>query len=237
MYDSEGEKIGSAGQVFFDDTTGAPDWVTVRTGFVGTKESFVPLEGARTEGGDLHVAYGKETIKAAPNVDVDAGHLSPQEEGRLFEHYGRGDDTGFSDIRVPAGTSPDVPGERSDSAMTRSEEQLRVGTESREAGRARLRKYIVTEQQTVTVPVQREEVRVEREPITETNREAAGAGPELSEAEHEVVLHEEKVVVDKQAVPVERVRLDTQTVTEDQQVTEEIRKEHIEAEGVEPQRR
>ena len=117
-------------------------------------------------------------------------------------------------------------------AMTRSEEQLRVGTQTRESGRARLRKYIVTEQQTVTVPVQREEVRLEREPITEANIAAATEGPELSEAEHEVVLHEEQVVVEKKAVPVERVRLDTETVTEEQQVTEDIRKEHIETEGV-----
>lgn len=183
---------------------------------------------------DLRVPYDKETIKAAPNVDVEAGHLSQEEENRLFEHYGRGYDTGYAETRPTTASSP---GRDTDSAMTRSEEQLRVGTESREAGRARLRKYIVTEQQTVTVPVQREEVRLEREPITETNREAAMSGPELSEAEHEVVLHEEQVVVDKRAVPVERVRLDTETVTEDRQVTEEVRKEHIEAEGVDPERR
>ena len=84
------------------------------------------------------------------------------------------------------------------------------------AGRARLRKYVVTEQETVTVPVQREEVRIEREPITDANRGEALDGPAISEEEHEVVLHEERPVVEKEAVPVERVRLDTETVTEQQ---------------------
>jgi uncharacterized protein (TIGR02271 family) len=111
--------------------------------------------------------------------------------------------------------------------MTRSEEELRVGTETRERGRARLRKHVTTEQQTVTVPVQREELRVEREPITDANLDAATSGPVISEEEHEVTLHEEEVMVDKRAMPKERVRLDTETVTDERQISEEVRKEHI----------
>jgi uncharacterized protein (TIGR02271 family) len=123
--------------------------------------------------------------------------------------------------------------------MTRSEEELRVGTQQREAGRARLRKYIVTEQVTQTVPVRHEEVRVEREPITDANRDRALSGADISEEEHEVVLHEEEPVVEKRTVPKERVRLDTETVTEDRELSEEIRKERIEtegAQGVRPER-
>ena len=116
-----------------------------------------------------------------------------------------------------------------DDAMTRSEEQLHVGTETVTAGKARLRKYVVTEQQTVTVPVSHEEVRIEREPVTDANREAAMDGPSIAEAEHEVVLTEEQVVVNKEATPVERVRLTTDTVTEDREVTEEVRKEQIDS--------
>jgi uncharacterized protein (TIGR02271 family) len=90
-----------------------------------------------------------------------------------------------------------------------------------------VRKYVTTEQQTVTVPVQREEVRVEREPITDANLDAATSGPAISEEEHEVTLHEETPVVEKRAVPRERVRLDKETVTEQRQVDEEVRKEQI----------
>jgi uncharacterized protein (TIGR02271 family) len=131
----------------------------------------------------------------------------------------------------------DTSGPTTDQAMTRSEEELQVGTQTREAGRARLRKYVVTETQQVTVPVQREELRVEREPITDANLDAATSGPAISEEEHEVTLREEEVVVDKRAVPKERVRLDTETVTEERQVSEEIRKEQIEVDGQDQLRR
>ena len=107
-----------------------------------------------------------------------------------------------------------------------------MGTRSEEVGRARLRKYVVTENVTETVPVTREEVRIEREPITDANIGNAMDGPAISEEEHEVTLHAERAVVAKEAVPVERVRLDKETVTEHETVTEGLRKEEIEVDGV-----
>ena len=121
----------------------------------------------------------------------------------------------------------DTSGPTTDDAMTRSEEQLHVGTEGVEAGRARLRKYVVTENVTQTVPVSHEEVRLEREPISDANRDAALSGEPITEEEHEVTLHAERPVVEKEAVPVERVRLTTDTVTEEAQVNETVRKEQI----------
>jgi uncharacterized protein (TIGR02271 family) len=121
-----------------------------------------------------------------------------------------------------------VSGEETDDAMTRSEEELRVGTTEREAGRARLRKYVVTENETRTVPVKREEVRVEREPITDANVGDAMDGPAISEEEHEVVLHEEEVVAEKRAVPKERVRLDKDVEVEERTVSEQVRSEQVE---------
>ena len=99
----------------------------------------------------------------------------------------------------------DVSGPTTDDAMTRSEEELRVGTRTHETGRVRLRTYVVTEHVQQTVPVRREEVRVEREPISDANVDQAMAGPEISEEEHEVVLHEEEPVVETRVVPKERV--------------------------------
>ena len=112
--------------------------------------------------------------------------------------------------------------------MTRSEEELRVGTERRETGRARLKKFVVTEQVETTVPVQREEVRVEREPITDANRDAALSGGDITEEEHEVTLHAEEPVVQKDVVAKERVRMDTDVVTDERQISEDVRKERIE---------
>jgi uncharacterized protein (TIGR02271 family) len=120
--------------------------------------------------------------------------------------------------------------------MTRSEERLSVGTRAEEVGRARLRKYVVTENVTETVPVTHEEVRVEREPITDANIGAAMDGPAISEEEHEVTLHAERPVVEKEAVPVERVRLGTETVTDQETVSADMRKEQIEVDGPDDQR-
>jgi uncharacterized protein (TIGR02271 family) len=153
---------------------------------------------------------------------------------------GYADTTGTgADASLGSNTSSngyDTSGPTTDDAMTRSEERLNVGTERRETGRARLRKHVVTEQQTVTVPVSHDEVRIEREPITEANRGAAMAGPDLSDEEHEVVLTEERPVVDKETVPVERVRLDKETVTDQQRVTEDVRSERIDTDGLEGRR-
>jgi uncharacterized protein (TIGR02271 family) len=121
--------------------------------------------------------------------------------------------------------------------MTRSEEQLRVGTETRQAGKARLRKYVTTEHQHTTVPVSHDEVTLEREPITDTNRGNAYDGPAISEEEHEVTLHAERPVVDTEAVPVERVRVGKQTVTDQETVGGDVRKEQIEVDDTELRRR
>jgi uncharacterized protein (TIGR02271 family) len=210
MVDREGDRVGAIEAIYLDDQTGQPEWALVNTGLFGTRASFVPIAQATAHGDQVQVPFEKQLVKDAPNLDPD-GHLSETEEQELWRHYG---------LEYASGD-----------AMTRSEEELRVGTQTRERGRARLRKYVVTEAQQVTVPVQREEVRVEREPITDANLGAATDGPAISEEEHEVTLREEEVVVDKRAVPKERVRLGTETVTDQRQVAEEVRKEQIEVEG------
>ena len=231
VYGTDGEKIGRAGQAYVDDQSGDPEWVTVNTGLFGTNETFVPLRNAELTQDGLTVPYTKDHVKDAPNVDPDNGHLDEAEEQRLFAHYELSHTGSGTGDRGEGIVGHDTSGPTTDEAMTRSEEQLHVGTETREAGRARLRKYVVTEEQKVTVPVTREEVRIEREPITEANRGEAMDGPANSEEEHEVVLHEEQPVVAKEAVPVERVRLGKEQVTEQETVTEQVRQERIEADG------
>ena len=230
-------KIGTVGEVYLDDETGRPEWATVRTGMFGTKEAFVPLADADLSGEDLRVPYDKDKIKNAPHIGTD-GHLSPAEETELYRYYGIGGqsaapvaDTTTTNTHGTVGH--DTSGPTTDDAMTRSEEHLTVGTQRVEAGRARLRKYVVTENVTQTVPVSHEEVVLEREPITDANVGNALDGPAISEEEHEVVLHAERPVVAKEAVPVERVRLDVDTVTEQETVSDTVRKEQIDTDGVE----
>ncbi|MEU5716327.1 PRC and DUF2382 domain-containing protein [Streptomyces sp. NPDC020403] len=288
VYDSDGEKVGTVGRVYVDDDTGKPDWITVKTGMFGMKESFVPLTGARRVGSDLHVSHPKDRVKEAPRVDADA-HLSVSEEEELYRHYGLtrkagGNSGALGQGRTTAGTGTGAVGaagagtagaagaagtarttkgkattagttagagagrdrdteasstsrplagagaERSAGIggreeMVRSEEQLLVGTEEYESGKARLHKYVVTENVTRTVPVSHEEVRVVREPLQPGEKTT---GPtDIGEQDVEVTLHAERATVRKDTVPVERVRLETNRVTEQKEVSAEIRKEKI----------
>ncbi|WP_229070212.1 PRC and DUF2382 domain-containing protein [Actinoplanes sp. DH11] len=242
VIDNDGDKIGTVGAVW-TDATGRPAWASVRTGLFGMNESLFPLQSTDLRGDHLVVPFDKATVKDAPNVDADHDEpLSQDEVDRLYRHYDVSWDdtyrtyqsgTAMADTSYTGAATTTAGGREttglSDDAMTRSEEQLNVGTEREQTGRARLRKYVVTEQQQVSVPVTREEVRLEREPITGANRDAAYTGPDLTESEHEVTLHAERPVVNTETVPVERVKLGKETVTEQQTVGGEVRKERIEA--------
>jgi uncharacterized protein (TIGR02271 family) len=240
LLDRDGDKIGSVEEIYLDADTNEPEWALVKTGLFGTKGTFVPLRDASETGGSLRVPFDKATVKDAPTMDPD-GQLSQEEESALYRHYGMDYSEARSDSGLPEGgargtagrdfdrdaVGHDTSGPTTDQAMTRSEEELRVGKTERESGRARLRKYVVTDQVTETVPVRREEVRLEREPITDANVGDAMDGPAISEEEHEVVLHEEEVVAEKRAVPKERVRLDKDVQVEEKTVTEDVRREEI----------
>ena len=235
VVDPTGDKIGEIADIYLDEQTDQPEWLAVRTGLFGRRISFVPIAEAQPAGDYVAVPYTKAQVKDAPNAEPD-GELSEQEEARLYDHYGLPYSDAQSDTGLPTGgsdagyqaTTTETTG--TDDAMTRSEEELRVGTQRREAGRARLRKWVDTEHVQTTVPVAREEVRIEREPITDTNIDRALEGQEISEGVHEVTLMEEQAVAGVETVPKERIRMETETVVEEQQVETDLRKERIEAE-------
>lgn len=295
-YDQDGDKIGNVGHVYVDDRTSRPEWVTVKTGLFGMKESLVPLAGARRDGENLHVPYPKETVKDAPRLDADE-HLDPSQEQQLYQHYGITGTGGGMGTRTGPGTSGGMgtsagmgtgaaagmgaatgKGSGASSGMTsgtgmppdpattpagtpgmagagagagagmrgtaargsqedasrhqseeliRSEEQLHITTEEHEVGRARLRKIVVTENVTTSVPLSHEEVRVIHEPIAPG--EPGGAGRSIiGEAQTEMTLHADQPVIRKETVAVERVRMETEKVTEETDVASEVRKEQIE---------
>src|SRR4051794_1094618 len=237
--DAEGNKIGTVEEVYLDADTDRPEWLAIKTGMFGSRISFVPVAEATDADGDVRVPYAKDQVKDAPHAEAD-GQLSEQEEARLYRHYGLDYSESRSDSGLPEGTngdrtrqSPagvvgnDVSGPETDHAMTRSEEELRVGTAERETGRVRLKKYVVEDEVTQTVPVRREQVRIEREPITDANVANATDGPAISEEEHEVTLHAEEAVAEKRTVPKERIRLEKDVETDQRQVNETVRKEQI----------
>jgi len=211
VYSSDGEKLGKVDDVLVDHED-VPVFIETKKGLFSGRRHIVPVSGMTAAGDDLTVAYTKEQLESAPAFDPD-DQVDYERERQLGAHYG-------TEVR-------DWDQARDD-AMTRSEEELRVGTRQVEAGRLRLRKWIETEPVSETVTTRRQTARVEREPITDANVDEAMAGPELSEQEHEVTLTAEEAVAEKRTVPKERVRLETDTETEDVTVSDEVRKERIE---------
>jgi len=248
LYDSNGDKVGSIADIYLDQDTRQPEWALVKTGMFGSKDSFVPLAGAKKTQQGLSVGFSKDDIKGAPRTDA-SGELSQEEEAELYRHYGLDYSDAPSDSGLPTGGAPaptggkaqkgskDTSGPDTDTALTRSEERLNVSKVRKPSELVRLRKTIETEDVSTTVPVQKETVRVEREAITDANRGQAMSGADLSSEEVEMTLTEEQVTVDKEVVPVERIRLDKDVVTEEQQVTDTVRKERIEVEGAEDPRK
>lgn len=227
LYGEGHEKIGEITDIYVDGELGDPEWLAVKTGLFGMKVSLVPIAGASEIEDHVTVPFTKDEVKDAPKADDD-GEIAPDQERRLYDHYAmrrRTELHGDSDAHGTQNSSQP----NGDTAMVRSEEELVVGTRQRETGRARLRKYIVTEDVEQRIPVSREEVRIEREPIADGSADAAPQ--ELHDEEHEVTLHAEEPVVEKRVVPKERVRLEKERHAGEASVEGEIRKERIEAEG------
>lgn len=267
----DGAVLGPMGQLYVDDATGEPSWVTVATHTAGNPESFAPLRDATLDGQDVRLPYPHSTVYDSPKMSQD-GHLSPEEEQHLLRYYGliaaatdgdsgpavssSGDRSSRADTRggrsdIDAGRSDAFAGSADDDevSMTRSEEQLRVGTELRETERVRLVKRVVTEDVTMTVQIRREELVVERVPVQDGAPLYDDGAGTFSKAERErlyaavetafngdvveMVLYEEKPRIEVDVVPIERVRISREARTQDETVTGQVRKEVIETERIE----
>ena len=210
VYDSTGDRIGSVEEVFYDESTGRPEWIGIGTGFLHTKRVLVPLQGASMRDDGVYVPYDREHVKGAPDIDSD--EISGETEQELYAYYNLG---GGAAARPSA----------EDQAITRSEEELEVGKREVDAGRVRLRKWVETEPVSVDVTLHRETARVVRQPINETVDEA-----HIGEAEVELPLHAEVPMVRKETVAKERIGLEKDVEAETRTVTDEVRRERVDVE-------
>jgi stress response protein YsnF len=229
-YGAGGDALGTVEHFFVDDRTGAPTWVALMTGLFGTRQSIVPAADATFSDDGLRLPVTKEAVSSAPHIAGD--HLDPAEEEALRRHYATAGQGGRAE-HAPAPRDEDA------GSMTRSEQQLRVGTEQVATTRARLVKYVVTENVTITVPIRREEIRVEQVPIDAPDDDGvqetllpAGGGEATAVSPsgglpEEIVLHTERPVVSVEVVPLERVRLRTEVVQGVETVTEQVQREQI----------
>lgn len=222
VHDPTGELVGTLAELYLNEDTGRPEWITV-TGPAG--QAFAPLAQADFDAGQMVLAVSKDVILGAPRVRDD-GQLREDDQNLLYGYYSE-------HLQHAAARGLGSSGSGGDEAMIRSEERLHVGTENIVTGSVRLRKYVVTDNVTQTVPLCHEELRLERRPITEDSTEGTPSLT-LGEEDHEIVLHAQRPVVAKETVPVERVTLATDTATELQEITETLRTEHIDDLDIDP---
>ena len=219
VFSSDGEKIGKVEEIFVDEQTRKPEWIGIGTGFFGTKRVLVPTQGANVKSDGFTIPYPKDQVKDSPHIDSD--DLSQETERDLYAHYGLGYSESRSDTGLPEGSYS--PSDNDKTSLTRSEEELAVGKRSVESGKARLHKWVETEQVEADVELRRETAHVTREPINESV-----SGAEIGTEEVEMSLHHEEAVVQKDTVAKERVSLAKDIETETETVRDEVRKERVE---------
>lgn len=227
---ADGVVLGHVGALYTDNATGFPVWASV-TGPGHTV--VVPLERSRFDGQVLHVAFDAEQVATAPHHDP-ATLITYPDGDDLARHYGL--------IPLPDGDTAPAPPESDDGRgrgksgtgvetdigtgeMVLSQEQLRVGAVNVMVGRARLVTSIVTEQQTFTIPVRRQEVRLVIDPIPAHDQVVSDTAP--AEETYEVICHAEQVLFTTQVVPVERVRMVRRVIITEQSVAAEVRSEQL----------
>jgi uncharacterized protein DUF2382/PRC-barrel domain protein len=184
VVDRAGEKIGTLRDIYLDEGE-RPHWGSVHTGLFGLRATLVPLDEAREQDDVLQLPFDQQQVTGAPSLDPDV-RLTAEEEEALYRHYGLAmssperRETGA--VAAPAGEGESAPAGEDESAparesepdapaMTRSEEEVQISKRPRERGRARLKKYVVTDYVEKKVPVQREEVKLEYEPAERDDAE------------------------------------------------------------------
>lgn len=218
------QPVGAIADVYLSRASGEPEFVLLELG--GGAQTPVPLTNARLTGGVLHLDIDADRVAAAPPAD-GGEELTPEYEVRLYEHYGHDAPAVAPD--AAATTELQGAGDDESAEMTVSEEQLVVDTQARPTERVRVRKRVVTEEVTLTIPLRREELVIEREPIEPGTAEAP-ADAQIVDAEFDFLLLAEQPVIEKRIVPVEQIRVRKDVIVEEELVSDQVRKERVDVE-------
>ena len=105
------------------------------------------------------------------------------------------------------------------------EEKLKVSKDRQKTGEVGVRKEVITEHKTITVPVEREEIVIERRAV-----HGGATGADFKAEEIRIPVSEEKVRVTKEAVVTEEVSVGKRKVTDTETVGADLRKEEIKVE-------
>lgn len=235
----DGTQFGVVSGMFVQLEDGSASWIEI--GDTASGQSVVaPARGAFVDDDGVDLPHSTETLLSAPYV-LHSGELDWADEAQLRRHYGIDHPEGLqgpgpdaavdrpavaTEEGVPAETA--APGADEDGPFVlRSEEELRISTETHATGTVRMRKWVETEHVSEEVELHREHLRVESEPIPPGNRPSAPEGVVLADAEYVVALHDEHLVATKVAVPREVVRLSKFVVVEPYVVEADLRQEQV----------
>jgi uncharacterized protein (TIGR02271 family) len=224
VFDHEEHHMGNITGLW-EDHTGKPSFVGVKTAWLFGKTHVIPLHAAQVdaEEGHVYVPYSEEQIKNAPTFDTDA-ELDTNKEQEVYTYYGVQAPTARAPISNKAAAQAPAPAPSETATMALHEEQLKVGKREVESGVVRLRKIIRTEIVNQPVELKREDVVVERVPASE----AKETGQPYSGQEQVIPLHREEAVIQKETNVREGVRVRKTEQTEKQNLSEQIRKEDVE---------
>jgi uncharacterized protein (TIGR02271 family) len=232
VHDAAGGRVGKVDEIFVGES-GRPEYVGVKISRSNTESTLIPLDAVRVdeETRIVEVPTSKSRIEEGPSYG-DSQEITSEFEQRVCSYYGL---EGGRDPRkhesssrpVERDETPDNLSKTGEPRIQRSEEEARVGTREREAGRVNVRKQVRTEREQVRVPKMREQVDIERVPGE--GREAPGA--KIGEDEEVVIqVFEEEVVVSKRIVLKEEIRFRKKVVEEEEVVEVDLRKEEVEIE-------
>jgi len=204
VFSGDDQKIGKVAEVH-------PDYLLVEKGFLFKKDLYIPTSAIRDSDPANECIY----------LNVYKDQIDDLRWDEMPTTTGRTGAVGMA-------TTADRPAEAG--SVELREEQLRAAKTSQEAGSVEIGKRVVSEEQTLDVPVTRDEVHIERRAV---DRRPADEIDEDDSERIRVPLNEEQVEVEKRPVVTEEINIRKTPVTENRRVTETVQREEpvIDKEG------
>jgi uncharacterized protein (TIGR02271 family) len=210
VYGADGDKVGKVSAVY-------PGYIVVEKGLFFPTDYYIPMS-------------------AIASYDTNRVYLSVSKDAAL----GRGWDTRPVDLEtatvgtIGASTDTFIDTDRIAGARVATDEEIRIPVmeeeltatvREREAGAVRIEKDVITEEQTLDVPVTEERVRVERR-VVDRPISAADADA-FEETVIEVPLRTEEVDIQKRARVAEEVVVSKEATQRTERVADTVRREEV----------
>jgi len=178
------------------------------------------------QGHPLVAVEGKGDMQNAANILVSQGGHGSEELANRRSHAGM---TGRPADSAEARVSESSPAEPTESPKVRLHaERLKAYKQQSQIGEVKIRKEVVSEQQTISVPVTHEEVVIERRSLAE---DAAIAEAPIGEGEEiRIPIREEQVHVAKETVTTGEVEISKREVKENRSFSDTVRHEELSTE-------